>query len=388
MSTKFRNRRKLSSMVITYNTKRRVKRKRQIQSEDAISDIQKEAQRVCNFCLSGEDCEIDFGMFLGKEDVTVHYFCLLLSSGLCQNTKPNDKKSILGFLLTDIKKEIKRGNRLKCCFCHEKGATIGCCIGSCKKAFHLNCGRQNGTLHQFFDSFQSYCPEHRLQQDVKAKLQLQKAGSHICPICLISVNSAKFPHSLVAPCCVRSHFHRKCLQQYAISAGKHYFKCPLCNCVKEFQSEMQKFGVYIPDQDASWEREPNAFHDLLERYDTCDALVCTCPQGKNFDADSGDYELFLCGWCGSAGSHLACGALIEKDDVLLCKDCAEIAEDIEKKSKKRKSCIAATSQQSLTVPGTSTRRRVGRPSRNSKLPSAGSSYSQVRLRSRQHLLVQ
>lgn len=61
---------------------------------------------------------------------------------------------------------------------------------------------------------------------------------------------------------------------------------------------------------------------------------------------------------------------------------------IEKQSKKRKICRAATPQQSLSVPGTSTRRRVGRPLRNSKLPSAGTSYSQVRLRSRQHLLVQ
>ena len=37
-------------------------------------------------------------------------------------------------------------------------------------------------------------------------------------------------------------------QRYALSSALHHFKCPLCNNVKEFQKEMQKLGIYIPDQ--------------------------------------------------------------------------------------------------------------------------------------------
>jgi len=41
----------------------------------------------------------------------------------------------------------------------------------------------------------------------------------------------------------------------------HHFKCPLCNNRENFQAEMLKFGINIPDQDAAWEMENDAFND-------------------------------------------------------------------------------------------------------------------------------
>ena len=37
-------------------------------------------------------------------------------------------------------------------------------------------------------------------------------------------------------------------QRQATYSGIHHFKCPLCNNRDEFQAEMLKFGIYIPDQ--------------------------------------------------------------------------------------------------------------------------------------------
>jgi len=37
-------------------------------------------------------------------------------------------------------------------------------------------------------------------------------------------------------------------QRQAKFSGVHHFKCPLCNNADEFQAEMLKYGIYIPDQ--------------------------------------------------------------------------------------------------------------------------------------------
>ncbi|BFZ12094.1 hypothetical protein BsWGS_15133 [Bradybaena similaris] len=314
----------MNNLVITYSRKRRVRKKKLEQVPVGVE----QSKRGCDFCLSDEDNEIKYGIIYIKDDVMVHYFCMLLASGLCQNAKVSDKNSILGFTLSDIKKELHRGYRLKCCFCHQRGATIGCCVKSCRKAFHLSCGHEHGTMHQFFDSFRSYCENHRLEQVLP-----RKKPAKTCAICLCTVASYASCDTLIPPCCQKSVFHRQCMQQYSLSAGKHYFKCPLCNSVDEFQMEMRTYGIYIPDQDAAWEREPNAFVELLERHNRCDVSSCLCPQGRQFDADSGKYDLLLCGWCGAYGSHKACKGLVCRGVHLVCCDCAEIIDKAEIKQK-------------------------------------------------------
>lgn len=84
-----------------------------------------------------------------------------------------DDQGILGFLKTDIQKEIRRGKRLVinyiqrkktynylkyfnlkvCSYCKKSGATLGCCNVKCKKIFHYPCGLRAGTLNQFFGEF-------------------------------------------------------------------------------------------------------------------------------------------------------------------------------------------------------------------------------------------
>lgn len=68
--------------------------------------------------------------------------------------------------------------------------------------------------------------------------------------------------------------------------GAHFFKCPLCNDKDAFTVAMRRLGVYLPDQDASWESVPNAFADHTRQYSTCDAETCLCPKGKNYSSKS------------------------------------------------------------------------------------------------------
>ncbi|KAL3314405.1 PHD finger protein 11 [Cichlidogyrus casuarinus] len=63
-------------------------------------------------------------------------------------------------------------------------------------------------------------------------------------------------------CCQGSWFHRKCIQKYAISAGLHHVKCPMCSNIDSFIKRLIEVGIWIPDKDASWELEPDAFQEL------------------------------------------------------------------------------------------------------------------------------
>lgn len=67
----------------------------------------------------------------------------------------------------------------------------------------------------------------------------------------------------------------------AKTAGIHFFKCPLCNDKDVFSVAMRRAGVYLPDRDAAWETEPQAFEDLNRLHNRCDAEECECPKGRD-----------------------------------------------------------------------------------------------------------
>lgn len=45
-------------------------------------------------------------------------------------------------------------------------------------------------------------------------------------------------------------------------------------------------NFFLSFRDASWELEENAFGDLLQVYQHCDALKCFCEKGRNYSAQS------------------------------------------------------------------------------------------------------
>ena len=48
-------------------------------------------------------------------------------------------------------------------------------------------------------------------------------------------------------------FHKTCVQRFADTSG-YFFKCPLCNNKDDFIEEMKRFGIYVPEKDADWEK--------------------------------------------------------------------------------------------------------------------------------------
>lgn len=246
---------------------------------------EEQARKSCLFCTKNEDNELLYGKFYSTGKLTAHYYCLLFSSGLEQ--KGRDDEGILGFLAQDIEKESRRGSKLNCSKCRKSGATVGCCNKACKRTYHFPCGYQARMLNQFFGAFHSYCATHQPVQKV-AELVRGSPGANgrtTCTICQEEVATQASFDVLWAPCCKKqSWFHRHCMQRMALSAG-YFFKCPICSNNNQFVNEMKRMGIYVPEQDASWELEPNAFQELVQRHDKCDHPNCICPKGRTYDGD-------------------------------------------------------------------------------------------------------
>ncbi|XP_048396807.1 uncharacterized protein LOC125457114 isoform X2 [Stegostoma tigrinum] len=90
----------------------------------------------CGLCMrSGESRET--GTLFTDGSIAAHQNCLLFSSNLVSHD--SDFDDFGGFLVEDIKKEIKRGRKLKCSSCRKKGATVGCEVKICRRSYHYPC---------------------------------------------------------------------------------------------------------------------------------------------------------------------------------------------------------------------------------------------------------
>ncbi|CAL8288183.1 unnamed protein product [Gadus morhua 'NCC'] len=274
----------------------------------------------CVLCRQRDDTPDKFGerVYLEKEKLTIHYLCLLTASGVYQRGEEDD--GVFGFLVDDIIKETRRCSRLTCGVCKRKGAAVGCCVGSCKKKVHFPCG-PNQFIFQFSGDFMSYCVEHGPKQSLGPGA-LEVSLPQSCSVCLDPLPPLLGYSVLKCPSCHTSWFHRACIQRQAISAGLHFFRCTLCNNKERFQEEMLTMGIYIPERDASWELESNAFEELLQVYENCDAPDCCCRQGRSHSAKTGWFEIVRCRLCGSRGTHRRCSGL-DLDSSWACLDCTQ-----------------------------------------------------------------
>ncbi|XP_055380494.1 uncharacterized protein LOC129611385 isoform X2 [Condylostylus longicornis] len=128
--------------------------------------------------------------------------------------------------------------------------------------------------------------------------------------------------SIAPKCCAKKWFHRSCLMRYALSAG-YYVKCMWCQ-KKEFRDQIRLDGIFVPDRDASWEKEPNAYSDLHRPHRKCVAEDCLCPKGKEYNNSSSRlWAIILCCMCGAYPLHVGCyqssTGMVSSDFV--CNDC-------------------------------------------------------------------
>ncbi|KAH9404603.1 Zinc ion binding [Tyrophagus putrescentiae] len=100
--------------------------------------VSKVPSGICNFCKSIDGKEYELGELRTCEDITAHMYCLYFSPGLTQNGLFDE--GINGFLLPDIRKELRRASQLRCSYCDQRSAAIGCGIASLKCPNCLNSG--------------------------------------------------------------------------------------------------------------------------------------------------------------------------------------------------------------------------------------------------------
>ncbi|EDL36787.1 RIKEN cDNA 6030408C04, isoform CRA_c, partial [Mus musculus] len=276
---------------------------------------------ACVFCRKNDDCPNKYGekKTYEKWNFSVHYYCLLMSSGIWQRGK--EEEGVYGFLIEDIRKEVQRASKLKCTVCKKNGASIGCVVPTCKRSYHLPCGLQKECIFQFTDNFASFCWKHRPVQAITSN---KYSSSLPCTICLEFVEPIPTYNILQSPCCKNAWFHRDCLQVQAINAGVFFFRCTLCNNTDIFQKEMLRMGIHIPEKDASWELEENAYQELLQSHDRCDIRRCHCKKGRDYNEPNSKWEVKRCQSCGSSGTHLACSSLQSWEQNWECLDCRRI----------------------------------------------------------------
>ncbi|KAM7163918.1 G2/M phase-specific E3 ubiquitin-protein ligase isoform 2-T2 [Macrochelys suwanniensis] len=277
---------------------------------------------ACVLCQRIDDCPEKYGekrTYKEYNNLTVHYYCLLMSSGIWQ--RGEEDEGVYGFLIKDIRKEVNRAAKLKCNICKKKGASIGCVAPKCKRSYHFPCGVQRECIFQFMEYFGSYCWEHRPVQKLPSD---ESRGSSQCTICLEFVEHFPVYNILKSPCCKNAWFHRDCLQYQALSAGVFFFRCTVCNNKDKFQNEMLRMGIHIPEKDASWELEENAYQDLLQRYQHCDARRCLCRNGRDYNKPDSKWEIKCCQCCGSCGTHLACSPIQSWEENWECIECRSI----------------------------------------------------------------
>ncbi|XP_055282098.1 PHD finger protein 11 isoform X2 [Moschus berezovskii] len=118
-------------------------------------------KRICALCPKDLECSVLY--FAQSENIAAHENCLLYSSALveCEDHDPpnNDRN----FDVESVKKEIKRGRKLKCTFCGKKGATVGCDLKSCFKNYHFFCAKNDHAVLQadgHTGSYKVFCQQH------------------------------------------------------------------------------------------------------------------------------------------------------------------------------------------------------------------------------------
>uniref|UniRef100_A0A8D2DR68 G2/M phase-specific E3 ubiquitin-protein ligase n=1 Tax=Sciurus vulgaris TaxID=55149 RepID=A0A8D2DR68_SCIVU len=242
-----------------------------------------------------------------------------MSSGIWQRGK--GEEGVYGILIEDIRKEVNRASKLKCCVCKKNGASIGCVAPRCKQSYHFPCGLQRECIFQFTGNFASFCWKHRPVQIIASN---NYSDSLPCTICLEYIEPVPTYNILRSPCCKNAWFHRDCLQVQAINAGVFFFRCTICSNSDTFQKEMLRMGIHIPEKDASWELEENAYQDLLQHYERCDVRRCRCKEGREYNAPDSKWEIKRCQCCGSSGTHLACSSLRSWEQNWECLECRGI----------------------------------------------------------------
>ncbi|XP_060666158.1 pineapple eye protein [Drosophila nasuta] len=291
--------------------------------------------RKCDICNKTDEGSEDddvymYGEWMTRCKITVHYFCLMLSTHLPQ--QGGDTSGILGFMIRDIRKEIQAAQLRKCFYCLGPGASIEC--HKCHAIFHLACGMESHCVNYFRDDFRSYCkdcaPRDKYQKQLMAAPQSVFKNLR-CDICFDSIRVFILSKVVYGDCCRKGFAHKVCMRRYAYSSG-YYLRCLWCRDVK-FHETIKLQSVFVPDRDATWELQKNAYSELHSKPLHCDEAECLCPKGRSY-SKTYNWNIQLCITCAAYGSHFKCRKDGAKD--FKCELCKVIEAKMQKSKDRNK----------------------------------------------------
>ncbi|VDO78461.1 unnamed protein product [Schistosoma curassoni] len=241
----------------------------------------------CIFCSEVDDYPL-LGPIIEKNGFK------FAASGLSQTNNENESPDdfIVGFAVSSILNELRRGRSLKCSVCRLPGACVGCVVNTCHTTFHLPCLIKAQGITIFEGNFPSYCRRHANRQSFyllfnrctstwelpgssssepeeqnpvqqhktpKESVTLPSSMSHIpgwltdyflslAPEKRLPVFEAWKHHTIHGLCCPLSWMHRNCIAGFAVSAALHYLKCPYCANREIFIRSIIDTGIWVPDQ--------------------------------------------------------------------------------------------------------------------------------------------
>uniref|UniRef100_A0A182W1S5 PHD-type domain-containing protein n=1 Tax=Anopheles minimus TaxID=112268 RepID=A0A182W1S5_9DIPT len=278
--------------------------------------LKKNTNTKCDICWLKENNPVRYGELIEKSCFTnrklqLHYFCLL--SGTFIEQHGTSQCGIAGFRIRDIINSFAEYREKRCFYCYHLSAPIECVQPGCGRRFHYICGYNNSCLTQFTGQFNSYCHSH-IPAEFCKPVNTKGRECDICFSDLPQVTEVNFnPLSIIRTrCdseCSDGLLHRECVQRFAYSSG-YNFKCPLC-WNKNFGTHAAESGIFIPERESKWEREPGAFKDLHKRKCTADPCVLADTQNKTQTS-----ELVGCKVCGGQVMHKLCSGVIDESDYL------------------------------------------------------------------------
>ncbi|KAM5311137.1 PHD finger protein 11 isoform 1-T2 [Glossophaga mutica] len=117
-------------------------------------------KRTCALCPKDLECSVLY--FARSENIAAHENCLLYSSALVECEAHDPCNHDRSFDVEAVKKEIRRGRKLKCTFCGKRGATVGCDKKACAKNYHFFCAKNDhAVLHTGSEGiYKVFCQQH------------------------------------------------------------------------------------------------------------------------------------------------------------------------------------------------------------------------------------
>ncbi|XP_073038112.1 protein BREAST CANCER SUSCEPTIBILITY 1 homolog isoform X1 [Primulina eburnea] len=121
----------------------------------------------CCFCQSSEESEASGAMvkyYNGKvvTDSQTASSKIIHVHKNCTEWAPN--VYFEGDDVINLDAELSRSNRIRCCCCGNKGASLGCYEKTCRKSFHVPCARLTPECRWDYENFVMLCPLHASRQ--------------------------------------------------------------------------------------------------------------------------------------------------------------------------------------------------------------------------------